>query len=195
VGRLSRSPLRGEYPRSAATRGRGVLAIASVALLLSIAGCGSEAGSADPTTTTAASAATTATTTTTTSANALAGFERIEVGLGTETWTVALADTVALRSQGLMGVTDLGDVDGMLFVWEEEISAAFWMKDTLIPLDIAFFDADGALVDTFTMQPCEEDPCPRYPAAGPFQYAIETTVGGFGDVPLTLEVASLSSGQ
>lgn len=114
-------------------------------------------------------------------------FERVDIGIGSEQWTVAVADTEPLRARGLMGVTDLGDLDGMMFVWDEEITAAFWMKDTLIPLDIAFFDADGALVDTFTMVPCEEEPCPTYPAAGPFRYAIETMVGGFDGIDLVLD--------
>ena len=123
-------------------------------------------------------------------ANDLAAFGRLDIGLGDETWTVAVADTAVLRAQGLMGVTDL-TVDGMLFVFEAERQVAFHMKDTLIPLDIAFFYSGGTLVDQFTMTPCEADPCPTYPAAGPVRYAIETTVDGFGGIdPLVLEVAS-----
>lgn len=90
---------------------------------------------------------------------------------------VAVADTPELRGQGLMGVTELVDVDGMLFVFAEEVEAAFWMKDTLIPLDIWFFDSDGGFVDMLMMTPCEADPCETYPASGPFQYALETEVG------------------
>ena len=105
-------------------------------------------------------------------------------------WTVAVADTRSLRGRGLMGVTEL-KVDGMLFVFETPVQVSFRMQDTLIPLDIAFFADDGSLVDRFTMTPCNEVPCPIYPAAAPARYAIETTVGGFGELdPLVLDVVS-----
>lgn len=123
------------------------------------------------------SPATTTPVTTGPAANDLAAFARTTVLVGDETLAVAVADTPALRSQGLMGVTELVGVDGMLFVFEAEIEAAFWMKDTLIPLDIWFFDADGGFVDGFTMEPCVADPCPTYPAAAAFRYALETAVG------------------
>lgn len=124
---------------------------------------------------------TTSAVTTGPAANDLEAFARAElpltVGGSDIVMQVAVADGPMLRGQGLMGVTDLVDVDGMLFVWNEEIEAAFWMKDTLIPLDIWFFDDAGRYVDSFTMTPCESDPCPTYPAAGPFRYALETEVG------------------
>ncbi len=107
----------------------------------------------------------------------LESFTTTTVMISGDTWTVAVADTPALRAQGLMGVTDLGDLDGMLFVYQSEVSNGFWMKDTLIPLDIVFFDANGVLVDLLTMTPCESDPCPVYTPAGQYRYAIETEVG------------------
>jgi uncharacterized membrane protein (UPF0127 family) len=109
----------------------------------------------------------------------LAGFTRLEVRVGGEAWQVAVADTPALRSRGLMGVTDLGDVRGMLFLWEDDTSGGFWMRDTLIPLDIAFFDAAGVLVDLLSMTPCREDPCPTYRPSGPYRAALEAPAGGF----------------
>jgi len=90
---------------------------------------------------------------------------------------VAVADNPQTRAQGLMGVTDLGDLDGMLFVFEDDTETGFWMKSTLIPLDIAFFAADGRFVDRLTMQPCIEDPCPTYLPGGPYRYAIEAPAG------------------
>lgn len=96
--------------------------------------------------------------------------------------TVAVADTDQKRSQGLMGITDLGDLDGMLFIWPESTTSTFWMKDTLIPLDIAFFAADGALVDNFTMVPCPDDDCPDYSATAVYKYAIEVPESGFSDL-------------
>ena len=94
-----------------------------------------------------------------------------------ETWTVVVADTPELRGRGLMRVTDLGAFDGMLFAWDEDVASGFWMKDTLIPLDVAFFTATGELVDLLRMEPCSADPCPVYRPAGPYRYAIETEVG------------------
>lgn len=149
------------------------------------AACSDEPG-AIPTATSDASPATTSE-----SANDLAGFDRAEVALGAEAWTVAVADTPALRAQGLMDVTDLR-VDGMLFVFEDMVQVSFHMLDTLIPLDIAFFADDGSLVDRFTMIPCDETPCPTYPGAGPARYVIETAVGGFDGIePLVLDVSGL----
>lgn len=91
--------------------------------------------------------------------------------------SVAIATTPELRAQGLMGVDDLGDLDGMLFVFEEEIDARFWMRTVPISLDIWFFDASGESVGMETMVPCN-DPCTeRYSPGVPFQFALETEVG------------------
>ena len=73
-----------------------------------------------------------------------------------------------------------GDLDGMLFVWDEDTASAFHMTDTLIPLDIAFFSVGGGLVDRLIMEPCTADPCPLYSAAGLFglyRYALEAPAG------------------
>jgi uncharacterized membrane protein (UPF0127 family) len=110
----------------------------------------------------------------------LDGWETITITVGAEGLLVALADDSGERTQGLMGVDDLGDLDGMLFVFPQETNARFWMKDTLISLDIAFFGDGGALVDALTMQACSADPCPSYVSAGPFSWALETPVGSLG---------------
>ena len=119
----------------------------------------------------------------------LPGFSTATIGVGGDAWRVAVADTPALRRQGLMGVTDLGGLDGMLFVFESDTTGRFWMKDTLIPLDIAFFTVDGALVgDVIAMTPCgDADPCPTYGPGAPYRFAVETEAGGFDGVELTLE--------
>ena len=65
----------------------------------------------------------------------------------------------------------------MLFVFEETTDGGFWMKDTLIALDIAFFDSGGAFVDVLTMEPCTEDPCPVYHPSGTYRYAVEALAG------------------
>ncbi|MEX2278939.1 MAG: DUF192 domain-containing protein, partial [Acidimicrobiia bacterium] len=94
------------------------------------------------------------------------------------TLDVAVASTPTDRSQGLQGVSDLGDLDGMLFEWGgDTVTSRFTMANTLLPLDIFFFDADGRFVDGFSMVPCESDPCPLYAAAAAYAYAIEVPAG------------------
>ena len=51
---------------------------------------------------------------------------------------------------------------GMVFLYPEAHRGGYWMKDTLIPLDIAFADARGKILRIFTMQPCRRDPCRIY---------------------------------
>jgi uncharacterized membrane protein (UPF0127 family) len=88
-----------------------------------------------------------------------------------------LADTAEQRRAGLMFVTDLGAGDGMAFRYPSPHSGTFWMKNTLLPLSIAFFAPDGAFVDAFDMEPCTTDDCPNYRTPADFLVAIETTQG------------------
>ncbi len=104
----------------------------------------------------------------------LSGFDLVAASLGDDPLTLALADEPGLRSRGLMGVTDLGDVDGMLFTWGgDRVGNRFTMRNTLIPLTVLFFDVDGELVSRADMVPCQADPCPTYGAAGLYAYAVE----------------------
>jgi hypothetical protein len=135
-------------------------------------------------TTPATTATTTATTTTqpTTSTlpeipETLAEFDLATIGLAGAELLVAVADDPGERSQGLMFVESLGDLDGMLFVFDRDVRSGFWMKDTLIRLDIAFFSSDGVFVDGLTMEPCEVDPCPNYRPGGSYRYALEMPAG------------------
>jgi hypothetical protein len=105
------------------------------------------------------------------------GFVVVTIELAGETKVVALADTPELRRRGLMGVEDLGDLAGMVFDLGREQTAAFVMRDTLIPLDIAFFGEDGVLDGVMSMTPCEADPCPLYSPDVPFRYALEAPAG------------------
>jgi uncharacterized membrane protein (UPF0127 family) len=89
-----------------------------------------------------------------------------------------LADDAELRQRGLMFVTDLGGADGMLFRYPGPTTGSFWMKNTVMPLSIAFFDVDGHYIDAFDMPPCVADPCPSYPTPSDFVHAIEVPQGG-----------------
>ena len=100
-----------------------------------------------------------------------------QVQVGDRTLTLAIADNPSLRRQGLQGVTDLEDLDGMLFFWRHD-GDPFWMKDTLIPLDIVWFNEDGPFKGRDSMMPCTADPCQTHqPHNLDFRYAIEARPG------------------
>jgi uncharacterized membrane protein (UPF0127 family) len=92
---------------------------------------------------------------------------------------VAVADTAQEQQKGLMGVEMLPADQGMAFVFDEPVDSTFWMKDTLIPLSIAFVDANGRVIGVRDMPPCETDPCPRYGADDLYVLAIEANLGWF----------------
>lgn len=91
--------------------------------------------------------------------------------------TVDVADSPKEREKGLMKRESLDEGTGMLFVVPEPQMLTFWMKDTLIPLDVIFFDAEGVFVSAATMEPCTALPCPAYKAAALSQYALEVPKG------------------
>ena len=121
----------------------------------------------------------------------LAGFGEVKATVTAADGTVCevcllAALTPDQRATGLMYVTDpdLGGYDGMVFVFDADVSAGFWMRNTRLPLSIAYFDGDGVLVSTNDMEPCPDDEpnCPTYPASGPFRYAIEVPQGRLADI-------------
>jgi uncharacterized membrane protein (UPF0127 family) len=85
------------------------------------------------------------------------------------------------RARGLMGITDLPANQGMAFVWGGPTDASFWMKDTLIPLSIAFVDDSRHVVTIQEMTPCTVDPCDTYEASTPYVMAVEANAGWFGE--------------
>lgn len=94
---------------------------------------------------------------------------------------VEVASTDEERQRGLMGRRSLPEDHGMVFIWFEEHSGGFWMKDTLIPLSIAFFDEEGSIVSILDMDPCEADPCRVYDPGVPYHGALEVNQGMFDE--------------
>ena len=92
---------------------------------------------------------------------------------------VEVADSQAEHARGLMGRTDLPDDAGMVFVFSTDSTSAFWMKDTLIPLSIAFYDESGTIVRILDMEPCIRDPCVLYDPEASYRGALEVNRGAF----------------
>lgn len=98
----------------------------------------------------------------------------------TTQWPMLHAGTVESRRQGLMGVTDLEGFAGMVFSFDADTEAAFWMRNTPMPLSIAFVRVDGRIVSMVDMEPCDDSSeCPTYPPAGPYRFAVEVPQGRF----------------
>jgi uncharacterized protein len=93
-------------------------------------------------------------------------------------WCLLAAREAAQRSRGLMEVTDLGGYPGMAFLFDEPTTGGFWMRNTPMPLTIAWVDPAGTVIGTTDMEPCADSPdCPTYPPPGPYQLAIEVPQG------------------
>ncbi len=90
---------------------------------------------------------------------------------------VEIASTKERRAEGLMGVKSMPAGAGMVFEFGYSHRGAFYMKDTLIPLDIAFWNEEGKIVDILQMPPCEAEPCPHYPPSANYVSAVEVNMG------------------
>ena len=86
---------------------------------------------------------------------------------------VEIADDNEKRMKGLMFREKLNDNEGMLFVFDNEQNQTFWMKNTLIPLDIIFIDKDFRIVGIKNAFPCKEDLCSLYKSLKPAKYVLE----------------------
>jgi uncharacterized protein len=100
-------------------------------------------------------------------------------GRAASTVRLEVAATPAARARGLMGRERLAPGTGMVFLYPADVQESYWMKDTLVPLSIAFVAADGRVVSLAEMTPCRADPCPTYAPAGPYRYAVELAGGAF----------------
>src|SRR5438093_12441199 len=122
---------------------------------------------------------------------------RIRTAGGTiELENLEVARTSDAQARGLMGRTSLPPDGGMAFVFDRETTAACWMKNTLIPLSILFWQGDGRIIDILDMRPCRADPCPLYRPSAAYVGATEVNRGAFErlgvEVGDTLEYRLLS---
>jgi uncharacterized protein len=93
---------------------------------------------------------------------------------------VEIADGPFEQQRGLMYRTALGENRGMLFVYRSEQPLSFWMKNTRIPLSIAYIDSKGRITDILDMKPLDDKP-PHYISSKPVQYALEVNQGFFDE--------------
>lgn len=105
----------------------------------------------------------------------------IETDDGSVLVNAEVADTPERTQLGLMHRTELADDAGMVFLFFQDTASGFWMKNTLIPLSIAFFDERGEIVAILDMEPCEEDPCPIYDPGATYRGALEVNQGAFDE--------------
>jgi uncharacterized protein len=109
-------------------------------------------------------------------ASVSASGEVVPLAFGAFTLQAHVADTPAERNHGLMAVTSLGADEGMVFVYPRARELTFWMKDTPLPLSIAYVGADGRVVHLADMQPFDTQ---VIPSNGVVLYAVEAHQGWF----------------
>lgn len=114
-------------------------------------------------------------------------YESAKFNVGEKTITAFVADDDEKRSQGLMFIERLGNDEGMLFVFKKEQILSFWMKNTVIPLSIGFFDSKGVLIDIKEMSvpPITEEMPPSYQSRAPALFALEMRSGWFAKNKIT----------
>ncbi|MDQ3987139.1 MAG: DUF192 domain-containing protein [Actinomycetota bacterium] len=103
----------------------------------------------------------------------------IKTGEETVLVDVEVADSPEERARGLMYRESLPEDAGMLFVFFERSTSGFWMKNTKIPLSIAFFDQQGKIMSILDMEPCTRDRCRFYTPPTPYWGALEVNQGAF----------------
>lgn len=93
-----------------------------------------------------------------------------------------VAENITQQAYGLMNRTKLAPNAGMIFIFEDEQPRQFWMKNTLINLDIAYVDKEKTIIDIQTMKAVTsvlQTDLPSYPSKKPAQFAIEMNAGWF----------------
>ena len=107
---------------------------------------------------------------------ALAQLPVTELAVGMHRVQAEVADSMGSRMTGLMHRKSMAQNAGMVFVFEENAPHCMWMKNTLIPLSVAFIDESGAIINVADMQPHSEQ---SHCAARPARYALEMNKGWF----------------
>jgi uncharacterized membrane protein (UPF0127 family) len=100
----------------------------------------------------------------------------VELTAGMHRVEAEVADNMSARMTGLMHRKSMAQNAGMVFVFEENAAHCMWMKNTLIPLSVAFIDEAGAIINIADMQPHSEQ---SHCAARPARYALEMNKGWF----------------
>lgn len=98
---------------------------------------------------------------------------------GIHRFTVQIAATLEQQEHGLMFVRSLGGDQGMIFPYDPPQDVSFWMKNTLIPLDMLFIRADGTIARITTARPLDESPVP---AGEPIAAVLEIRGGRAGEL-------------
>ena len=107
---------------------------------------------------------------------ALAELPTVKLSTGMHLIRAEVADSMGTRMEGLMHRKSMPQGSGMVFVFEENAPHCMWMKNTLIPLSVAFIDESGAIINIADMQPHSEQ---SHCAARPARYALEMNKGWF----------------
>jgi uncharacterized protein len=102
------------------------------------------------------------------------GLPTVPVQIGSEMFTLEVANTPVSRERGLMNRESMPADHGMLFVFPDEEERAFWMKNTTIPLDILYLSTDAKIVSVKQMRPLDET---SVRSDGAAKYAIELNQG------------------
>ncbi len=105
------------------------------------------------------------------------GLPTVSLKVGSQNVRAEVANTDATRQVGMMFRQKMGRQDGMLFVFPEIAYHAMWMRNTLIPLSVAYMNERGVIVSIHEMQALTEA---VHQAAGPVRYALEMNAGWFG---------------
>ncbi|MCL2472158.1 MAG: DUF192 domain-containing protein [Treponema sp.] len=134
------------------------------------------------------------------SCSGLEKFDKQEFSINAKGGTIAIraeiARTDAQREQGLMYRKEVKDGDGMLFIFDKDEPLSFWMKNTLVPLSIAYISSDGRILEIYDMEPGNLNPVQ---SSRSVRYALEVPQGWFGRAGIgigdILDVSAITATQ